>query len=374
MQVTKAAEYAVLSALYLAKVGEICDIGEIAESQKLSFPFTAKTLQKLAHAGILEAKRGRDGGYYLAKPAKKINLLEIIQAVEGPIAISDCLKGDTSCDAENCQLEPVWGQVQRIILEKLGSITLEDILRSGLGDEESIRSSKLPALSLKSKLSKPENPVIFCDFDGTISKQDVSDTIFTIWLGDKWAQIDQEWHDGKISMVELYEKCWSLVDASESELREFVDKVEIDPCFDALMAESHDSNIPLYLVSDGFDYFIERVMGRHNHFNLKHYSNHLSFDGEQMILKFDNQHSDCIQCANCKKAVMDKKREGADFVIYIGNGLSDRCAAEHADLVFAKDSLLEYCEDKGVPYVAYENFGEVIQYLKERAIFKSEGA
>jgi len=370
MQVTKAAEYAVLSALYLAKAGQICDIGEIAESQKLSISFTAKTIQKLAHAGILEAKRGRDGGYFLAKPAERISLLEIIQAVEGPIAISDCLKEDTTCDAENCQLEPVWGWVQHAMLEKLKSITLDDILYSNLGEEKSIALSGSPALSPEDKPGKLENPVILCDFDGTISKQDVSDTIFTIWLGDKWAQIDQEWHDGRISMVELYEKCWSLVDASEAELKDFVDKVEIDPYFDALIAESHDSNIPVFLVSDGFDYFIERVMGRHNHFNLKHYSNHLSFDGDGMVLKFDNQHPDCMQCANCKKFVMDKKREGADFVIYIGNGLSDRCAAEHADLVFAKDSLLKYCHEKGIPYIAYENFGEIVEYLKKHDIFK----
>jgi len=371
MQVTKAAEYAVLSALYLAKAGQICDIGEIAESQKLSLSFTAKTIQKLAHAGILDAKRGRDGGYYLAKPAEEINLLEIIQAVEGPIAISDCLKESNSCDAENCRLEPVWSQVQHIILEKLKSITLNDMLYSDPGRQEKTPLSGSPEPSQDGKLNRYKNPVIFCDFDGTISKQDVSDTIFTIWLGDKWAQIDQEWHDGKISMVELYEKCWSLVDAGEAELKGFVDKVEIDPYFDVFISESRNSAIPVYLVSDGFDYFIERVMGRHNHFDLRHYSNHLSFDGDGMILKFDNQHPDCVQCANCKKFVMDKKREGADFVIYIGNGLSDRCAAEHADLVFAKDSLLKHCREKGIAHIAYENFGEIIKYLKERAIFKS---
>lgn len=212
-------------------------------------------------------------------------------------------------------------------------------------------------------------PVILCDFDGTISKQDVSDTIFTMWLGEKWSQIDQEWHDGHISMVELYEKCWELVRASEADIGEFVDTVEIDPFFAEFICESRTRDVPVFLVSDGFDYFIDRVIDRFQISGLTYYANHLSFIDGHLTLGFNNQHEDCIQCANCKKAVMDKKREGADYVVYIGNGLSDRCAAEHADLVFAKDSLLKYCKDNGIDCIQYENFGEIIGHLRTRSIF-----
>ncbi|MBE0448194.1 MAG: MtnX-like HAD-IB family phosphatase [Actinobacteria bacterium] len=350
MQVTKRAEYAILSALYLARSRRLCDINEIAVSQNLSVSFTAKTLQGLTKAGILISRRGQGGGYFLARPADKINLLEIIQAAEGPIAISDCLKEDIACNNRNCQLEPVLRQVQELIHSKFESITLADIPGSGVISKKSSR------------------PVILCDFDGTISKQDVSDTIFAKWLNHRWEEIDQEWHDGKISMVELYEECWTLVNVDKTELLDFIDKIEIDPYFEEFVQKSRSSNIPIYLVSDGFDFYIEQIMGRYGLSDLKYYSNHLSFAGGRPVLEFNNQHPDCTLCANCKKFIIGRKRRDADYIIYIGNGLSDRCAAEHADLIFAKDSLLRHCEEKGISCVPYEHFGEIIEYMKERSI------
>lgn len=224
-------------------------------------------------------------------------------------------------------------------------------------------------LDWRSMQTTLQKPIILCDFDGTISRIDVSDTIFTEWLGQTWADIDQEWHDGRISMVELYERCWSLLSASEAELHRFVDQVDIDPYFENFVGECHEREISIYLVSDGFDFYIERIMGRYGLSMLDFYSNRLSFIDGGPVLNFDNQHPDCIQCANCKKFVMDEKRKDAGYVIYIGNGLSDRCAAEHADLVFAKDSLLEHCKAKGVSHVAYQDFGEIIQYLREYGVF-----
>ncbi len=354
MQFTKKSEYAVLSVLYLAKSMRVCDISEIAESQNLSASFAAKTLQLLAKAGILTSRRGIGGGYGLARPASKISLLELIEAVEGPLALSDYLKEGGSYGTMEHLLKLAMGEVQEAVATKLKGMTLADILAKS------------------TRTAAHKNPVILCDFDGTVSMRDVSDTIFTIWLKDKWTDIDWEWHEGKISMVELYERCWSLVNATADELTAFVDTVEIDPYFGDFVSESKASNIPIYLVSDGFDYFIERILGRYSHSGLKYYANHLFFEGGKPALEFNNQNPACIQCANCKKFVMDAKRQQAGYVIYIGNGLSDRCAAEHADLVFAKDSLLKHCKEKGVPCVPYKNFGEILECLREKEVFGGE--
>ncbi len=362
MQVTKKSEYAILSALYLAKKGGLCDIAEIAASHGLSVAFVAKALQGLSKAGIATSRRGQGGGYTLARPAAAINLLELVEAVDGPVAISDCLKEGASCTAGGCELKPVWETTQQLIRAQLAGTTIADLLKTKSDTYKKGKSDKGRGIKAA--------PVILCDFDGTISKQDVSDTIFTVWLGEKWAEIDQEWHDGRISMVELYRKCWDLVEASEAEISDFVDTVEVDSFFAEFIEQTHASGVPVYLVSDGFDYFIERVMGRHGLSGLTYHANHLSFVDGKMVLGFDNQHAECIQCANCKKAVMDAQREHAGYVVYIGNGLSDRCAAEHADLVFAKDSLLEYCRNNGIDCIAYEHFGEIIGYLRERSILK----
>lgn len=349
MQVTKRSEYAIISALYLAENRGFCDVGEIAKAKNLPASLVAKAFQRLSRAGILGSKRGQGGGYYLARPAHEVSLLDLIEAVEGPVAISDCIKDGSDCTIRDCGLETALRHVQETVYSKLASITLADVVASKNGH------------------SKSPRPIVLCDFDGTISTKDVSDTIFTKWLQGKWREIDRQWHDGKVSMVHLYEKCWSLVDASEAELYAFVDEIEIDPGFDGFVRQCKESEVPIYLVSDGFDFYIRRIMSRYGLSDLTFYSNRLSFteDGRP-VLGFHNQHPDCIQCANCKKFIMDEKRRGADFVIYIGNGLSDRCAAEHADLVFAKDSLLKHCRDNGIACVPYESFTEITEYLTER--------
>ncbi|HZD60075.1 MAG TPA: MtnX-like HAD-IB family phosphatase [Anaerolineae bacterium] len=372
MQVTKRSEYSILSVLYLAEHDGVADIGEIAAAQRIPDSLVAKALQELVKAGILASKRGPGGGFSLARPAGEINLLEIIEATEGPIAISECLADSGSCNSYACRLEPVWRSVQDSIRTTLARVTVQGVIDAGRGATGTIDivSPGQDSAAFRSGDIHATRPIILCDFDGTISKQDVSDTIFTLWLGETWAAIDNEYHNEKLSMVELYERCWSLVDAGEDELYDFIDRVEIDPHFEEFIRQSRASGIPVFLVSDGFDLYIDRIMGRYGLSDLVHYSNHLSFDGNRPVPEFNNRHPECTQCANCKKFVMDEKRNAADFTIYIGNGFSDRCAAEHADLVFAKDSLLEHCRDKGIPHVPYEHFGEIVKYLEEYEIFK----
>ncbi|MBI4734371.1 MAG: MtnX-like HAD-IB family phosphatase [Rubrobacteridae bacterium] len=213
--------------------------------------------------------------------------------------------------------------------------------------------------------------IVLSDFDGTISTMDVADTIFTVYLGDKWDEIDSEWHKGDISMVELYEKCWSLTNIQENELEDFVGKIGIDEYFLEFAHAIKKANVPLCLVSDGFDYYIERIMNKYGLVEYEYHANTLSYERNQLTLGFDNQNPECTQCANCKRFVIDEKRLEFDYVIYIGNGLSDRCAAEHADLVFAKDSLREHCEKTKLAYVAYESFGDVIKYFIENDLINN---
>ncbi|HEY3374386.1 MAG TPA: MtnX-like HAD-IB family phosphatase [Candidatus Aquicultor sp.] len=370
MQVTKKLEYAILSTLYLAKRGYVCEIGEIATAQKISVTFVAKILQYLVKAGILTSRRGPSGGFSLARASHEISLFDIAQAVDESVIIGDCLENGASCVATNCALQPVWSDIQQFISAKLSETSLADLVAGAAENSEPAPQDESADKngSRGTRGAVPRNIIIFCDFDGTISTKDVSDSIFTKWLGTRWADIDREYHNGSMSMVELYRRCWALVDASEGEILEFVDAVGIDPHFAEFVQASRQAGIPVYLVSDGFDYYIERIMDRHGLSHLAHHSNHLRFDNGVMVIEFNNQHPECDRCANCKKSVIDAKREGADFVIYIGDGNSDRCAAEHADLVFAKHRLREHCDEQGIPYIPYQNFNEVMDYLKQQGL------
>jgi 2-hydroxy-3-keto-5-methylthiopentenyl-1-phosphate phosphatase len=80
---------------------------------------------------------------------------------------------------------------------------------------------------------------------------------------------------------------------------------------------------------------------------------------------------DCTRCGNCKRFHLEKlKREGFTTV-YIGNGYSDRCPSEHADVVLAKGELLDHCRAQEIAHIPFENFRDVERELTDRFILHS---
>jgi Rrf2 family protein len=113
MQFTRKGDYALKAMVYLAdaKSKGPHTIDEISENSKVPRHFLAKILKDLTRANLLIAVKGARGGYTLARPAVDINLLQIIEAVVGPLALNLCLEGDNRCaDSNTCGLYPVWRQ------------------------------------------------------------------------------------------------------------------------------------------------------------------------------------------------------------------------------------------------------------------------
>ena len=92
----------------------------------MSSSFLAKIFQSLAKAGLVESTRGAAGGVALGRPANEISLRDIVEAVEGPMALNDCLLSDDPCEnAEDCPVAPVWREAQDRLLTVLQSATLD---------------------------------------------------------------------------------------------------------------------------------------------------------------------------------------------------------------------------------------------------------
>ena len=104
------------------------------------------------------------------------------------------------------------------------------------------------------------SPVVFCDFDGTITQVDVTDQILTQLAHPSWREIEQEWMLGLIGSRECLERQIALVDAPVEELHSVIDGVAIDDEFSAFCRFARRRRIPLYILSDGFDEVIRRVL------------------------------------------------------------------------------------------------------------------
>ncbi len=133
MQITRQADYAVRAVLHLARNGEIrTATSTIAEEQKIPPSFLAKIISQLSIAGLLHTSRGARGGVTLARDPKEISLLEVIEAIDGPIQLNECVGDTGTCTfEENCPLRPVWCEAQEELVGRLKGTNFAEMLAKG---------------------------------------------------------------------------------------------------------------------------------------------------------------------------------------------------------------------------------------------------
>jgi len=214
-------------------------------------------------------------------------------------------------------------------------------------------------------------PIVFCDFDGTISEIDVTDLILTRFADPSWTEVEQQWVRGEIGSRQCLAQQIGLVRASTTSLNAVIDSVRVDPHFNELCRMLEKQSVPFYVLSDGFDYVIRRVFGRAGFTgplaNGSHlFASSLRIDHGRLLTSFTHPPAACEHgCATCKPSVMRRLAAGYSPSIFIGDGLSDRFAVEESDVVFAKKRLLDYCREKGIACVAFETFADIAAALTD---------
>ena len=131
MQITRQADYAVRAVLYLARLGnsERAATSTVAEEQRIPPSFLAKIISQLSIAGLLHTSRGARGGVTLARDPEDISLLEVIEAIDGPILLNECVGDDSMCMFESdCPLRPVWCEAQEELVKRLKGTTFAQLM------------------------------------------------------------------------------------------------------------------------------------------------------------------------------------------------------------------------------------------------------
>ncbi|MEI8344676.1 MAG: MtnX-like HAD-IB family phosphatase [Candidatus Omnitrophota bacterium] len=220
----------------------------------------------------------------------------------------------------------------------------------------------------------------FIDFDGTIAKVDVVDAVLKRFAPKQWKAIEAEWLSGKIGSRACLGRQIDLVRVSQKKLAGFLDTIEIDPHFVAFLKTCLELGIEVSVVSDGFDFIIDRVLkkalagkGRLLR-NLPVHSNRFEWRsgvGPKAVFSKDPcEHG----CATCKVRVIRKKSRAGQMKIFIGDGFSDRHAAHASDLCFAKKRLLDYCRDNQLPHIEYVQFDRICEWLSDYVKTVSAGS
>ena len=223
---------------------------------------------------------------------------------------------------------------------------------------------------------------IFSDFDGTITKEDTLNKFLRTYASESWLDLEQKWIRGEVGSREcISEQMRLFPNMTQEVLDEFIDSIEIDESFVSFYDHVKSSGIDFCVVSDGFDYFIKRILFKYGIKDAKLYSNHLEFEDGKFNVSFPYSSEKCKRKSGvCKCSVVSENTKRNTIVtkrvIYAGDGISDFCVSDKVDILFAKGDLLEYCKNtqKGEcgsfgssrpTVIEFCSFAEIEKYIKQ---------
>lgn len=213
------------------------------------------------------------------------------------------------------------------------------------------------------------NTVYFVDFDHTISKQDVWDAIARMSNPAAWRKMIDRYISGELKSQDCNRMLAELVQTTEPEAREVVLAIGIDPTFHEFVQYTQDQNAPLFIVSDGYDYYIEMLMREAGLEFLPYYCNRMQWTENGVKVEFPLNREDCENgMAHCKCQHITE-RFGMRRV-YIGDGISDICASQKCEVVYAKRNLLDFFQENGLPHQPFDTFLDIIEH--ERQFFSQQ--
>jgi FeS assembly SUF system regulator len=130
LRISKLTDYGTLILVHLVggEAGRLYPASDVAAGTHLALPTVQKILKQLARNGLVESARGAEGGYRLARPAEQISAAEILDCLEGPVAITECSHDDSQCELEpNCQVGGAWQKISIAIRAAMNDIRLSDL-------------------------------------------------------------------------------------------------------------------------------------------------------------------------------------------------------------------------------------------------------
>lgn len=200
---------------------------------------------------------------------------------------------------------------------------------------------------------------VFIDFDGTIAEHDVTDVLLERFAAPEREIIEKNWLAGTINARECMAQQIALLNAFPDALNACLDEMRIDRAFPDFIKMLTQNNINVAIVSDGLDYSIRHILQRYGLRDMTVFANRLIYNGNgHWQLQFPYENSACPS-GHCKCRRFDGLPIGR--TLYIGDGKSDFCPSEKADLVLAKDKLADYCAIKRLNYVKFTDFAEIMK-------------
>jgi len=207
---------------------------------------------------------------------------------------------------------------------------------------------------------------VLCDFDGTISPTDVTDSLLARFARDGWQELERKWVAGRIGSRACMAGQVALLDCSREELDAHLAEIAIDPGFKAFAAAVQSSGSSLAIVSDGLDGAILSILSRASMPPVPVYASRLVQTGPRSwALEFPHARKDCVSAGATCKCARARATDPDRPVMMIGDGASDFCVAAASNVTLARAQLLAHCVDEGIAHRPVTNFAEALRAWHE---------
>ena len=207
--------------------------------------------------------------------------------------------------------------------------------------------------------------LIQCDFDGTITEEDVSFFLLDAFAQADWRRLLREYEEHKISVGEFNTRAFAVVKADKATLLEALKgKVEVRAGFHDLINYCTRKDFRFVIVSNGLDFYINAILKDLSLDNIEWHAAQTSFHPEGMQVQYIGPDGKRLE-DGFKKAYTKSFLKLGYRLIYAGNGNSDIAPATYAHHIFATGELLTYCKGNNLNYKPFENFIDVIRSLEQ---------
>lgn len=205
---------------------------------------------------------------------------------------------------------------------------------------------------------------IFCDFDGTICREDVGDAFFIQFGGESAKRDIEQCESGMVPMQQIFRHHeFRLRNTPVADMQGFPETYQVDPTFSEFSRWAALRKFSLFILSDGLDFYITKMLDEVE-VHVKTFSNTAEFGVPSgLMIRSPFSDEDCSRCGCCKRNIMLTQSSEVDTIVYIGDGYSDQCPVHYADIVFARGKLEGYCQEQNISFRSFADFTDIRETL-----------
>ena len=208
-------------------------------------------------------------------------------------------------------------------------------------------------------------PAVLTDFDDTVAVQNVAELLLQRCGHSSWQDVRQRFRDGLMTLKEYQEITFREIQADSPTMERYVkENANFRPHFRELWRYCQGNRIPMAIISQGLDFYIEALLEKEGLTGIPVYAVNTRFTPQGITYQYNHTHPGKEELGNSKGLVVDQFRQQGHYVFFAGDGSSDLEAAVRADMVFAHRTLARQCSEQNIPFREFTDFGDMFQAVR----------